>query len=145
MNGADAGSCARTSFVAGRHSAKVKLQPRKLRGPGAFRFPAHAISTKNKHLLAIYSIPTRGFTAAVSVFRGTPPAKPLICKSKIRLVRLGDAVFWSWADPTGEASLLVLAKFKLSPKDITWMSLYSCSQIVRLSLSAILVSVIQGK
>jgi hypothetical protein len=131
--------------VAGRHSAKVKLQPRKLRGPGAFRVPAHAISTKNKHLLAIYSIPTRGFTAAVSVFRGTPPAKPSICKFKIRLVRLGDAVFRSWADPTGEASLLVLAKFKLSPKDITWMSLYFCSQIVRLSLSAILVSVIQGK
>jgi hypothetical protein len=91
------------------------------------------------------AIPTRGFTAAVSVFRGTPPAKPSICKSKIRFVRLGDAVFWSWADPTGEASLLVLAKFKLSPKDITRMSLYFCSQIVRLSLSAILVSVIQGK
>ena len=131
--------------MAGRHSAKVKLQPRKLRGPGAFRLPAHAISTKNKHLLAIYSIPTRGFTAAVSVFRGTPPAKPLICKSKIRLVRLGDAVFRLWADPTGEASVLVLAKFKLSPKDITWMSLYFSSQIVRLSLFAILVSVIQGK
>jgi hypothetical protein len=32
--------------------------------------------------LAIYSIPTRGFTAAVSVFGGTPPAKPLTCKSK---------------------------------------------------------------
>ena len=111
MNGAAAGSCARTSSVAGRHSA-VKSQPRKLKGPGAFRLPAHAISTKNKHLLAIYSIPTRGFTAAVSVFRGTPPAKPLICKSKIRLARLGDAVFRSWADPTGEASLLVLAKFK---------------------------------
>jgi hypothetical protein len=107
--------------------------------------PAHAISTKNKHLLAIYSIPTHGFTAAVSVFRGTPPAKPLICKSKIRLVRLGDAVFRLWADPTGEASLLVLAKFKLSPKDITRMSLYSCSQIIRLSLFAIFVSVIQGK
>ncbi len=42
--------------------------------------PAHAISTKNKHLLVIYSIPTRGFTAAVSVFRGTPPPKPLDCK-----------------------------------------------------------------
>src|SRR5256885_5811570 len=42
--------------------------------------PAHAISTKNKHLLVIYSIPTRGFTAAVSVFRGTPPPKPLECK-----------------------------------------------------------------
>jgi hypothetical protein len=42
--------------------------------------PARAISTKNKHLLAIYSIPARGFTAAVSVFRGTPPAKPFNCK-----------------------------------------------------------------
>ncbi len=39
--------------------------------------PAQAISTKNKHLLAIYSIPTRGFTAVVSVFGGTPPPKPL--------------------------------------------------------------------
>jgi hypothetical protein len=26
------------------------------------------------------AIPTRGFTAAVSVFRGTPPPKPLECK-----------------------------------------------------------------
>ena len=42
--------------------------------------PARAISTKNKHLLAIYAIPTRGFTAAVSVFKGTPPAKPFDCK-----------------------------------------------------------------
>ena len=95
--------------------------------------PAHAISTKNKHLLAIYSIPTRGFTAAVSVFRGTPPAKPLICKFKIRLARPDDAVFRSWAHHTGEASLLVLAKFNLSPEDIIKMSLCSCSQIVRLS------------
>jgi hypothetical protein len=95
--------------------------------------------------LAIYSIPTRGFTAAVSVFRGTPPVKPLICKSKIRLFRLGDAGFWSWADPTGEASLLVLAKFKLSPEDITWMSLYSCSRIVRLSSLVVHFHAIQGK
>jgi hypothetical protein len=95
--------------------------------------PGPAISTKNKHLLAIYSIPTRGFTAAVSVFRGTPPAKPLICKSKIRLARLADAVFWSWAEPTGEASLLVLAKFNLSPEDIIKMSLCYCSQMDRLS------------
>ena len=43
--------------------------------------PARAISTKNKHLLVIYKIPTRGFTAVVLVFRGTPPAKPLRCKS----------------------------------------------------------------
>jgi hypothetical protein len=134
--------------------------------------PAHAISTKNKHLLVIYSIPTRGFTAAVSVFspstprvarrsgltlslskgfRGTPPAKPLICKFKIRLARPGGIVFRSWADPTGEASLLVLAKFNLSPEDIIkprissgCMSLCSCSQIVYHSL-IVSVHVIQGK
>jgi len=29
----------------------VKSQPRKLKGPGAFLLPAHAISIKNKHLL----------------------------------------------------------------------------------------------
>ena len=92
--------------------------------------PARAISTKNKHLLVIYSIPTRGFTAAVSVFRGTPPTKPLICKFKIRLARSNDAIFWSWADPTGEASLLVLAQFKLSPEDIIKMSRCSYSQIL---------------
>jgi hypothetical protein len=61
--------------------------------------PAHAISTKNKHLLVIYSIPTRGFTAALSVFRGTPPPKPLNCKavSNRRDARLG----FRWADPNG--------------------------------------------
>jgi hypothetical protein len=95
--------------------------------------------------LVIYLIPTRGFTAAVSVFRGTPPAKPLICKFKIRLVRLDDAVFWPWAHPTGEASLLILAKFNLSPEDITWMSLCSCSQIVRLSSLLVHIHGVQGK
>ena len=107
--------------------------------------PAHAISTKNKHLLAIYSIPTRGFTAAVSVFRGTPPAKPLNCKFKIRFTRPGDIISWLWAHPTGEASLLILAKFNLSPEDITWMSLCSCSQIVRLSSLLVHIHAIQGK
>ena len=53
---------------------------REIKRAGSFTLPAHAISTKNKHLLVIYSIPTRGFTAAVSVFRGTPPPKPLNCK-----------------------------------------------------------------
>jgi hypothetical protein len=52
--------------------------------------PARAISTKNKHLLVIYSIPTRGFTAAVSVFRGTPPSKPSKCK--IRFALPGDVI-----------------------------------------------------
>ncbi len=135
--------CASTS-MARRYSA-VDSQPRKLKGPGAFRLPARAISTKNKHLLAIYSIPARGFTAAVSVFRGTPPAKPLICKYKIRLARPGDAIFRLWAHPTGEDSLLVLAKFSLSPEDITWMSLCSYSQIVYLLSLFVPIHALQGK
>jgi hypothetical protein len=61
--------------------------------------PARAISTKNKHLLVIYSIPTRGFTAAVSVFRGTPPPKPFKCKSKPDT--LGVLVSDRGADPIG--------------------------------------------
>src|SRR5208282_5163924 len=61
--------------------------------------PARAISTKNKHLLVIYSIPTRGFTAVVSVFRGTPPPKPLKCK--IRFALPGGAMDRSWAHHVG--------------------------------------------
>ena len=109
--------------------------------------PARAISTKNKHLLVIYSIPTRGFTAAVSVFRGTPPPKPSKCK--IRFALPGDVIGRSRAHHTGEclrtATAPVLAKFNLSPEDITWMSRYSRSQIVHLSLTAIRLSVPQGK
>ena len=52
----------------------------KSEGPGVLVLPARAISTKNKHLLVIYSIPTRGFTAVVSVFGGTPSNKPLRLK-----------------------------------------------------------------
>ena len=61
--------------------------------------PARVISTKNKHLLAIYSIPARGFTAAVSVFWGTPPPKPLKCKSVSN--HLGARLRSRWAKPTG--------------------------------------------
>ena len=89
----------------------------KLKGPGAFlTLPAHAISTKNKHLLVIYSIPARGFTAAVSVFRGTPPTKPFDCK------------IWFWhsgalsrdrgAHPTGGEPRFSRAHFRLVPGDI---------------------------
>src|SRR5437016_8358645 len=69
----------------------------KLKGPGVFMLPARAISTKNKHLLAIYSIPARGFTAAVSVFRGTPPPKPFNCK--IWSKRPGACFGDQWAHP----------------------------------------------
>lgn len=82
--------------------------------------PAHAISTKNKHLLVIYAIPARGFTAAVSVFMGTPPPKPLDCKSvsNHRGALLSDL----WADPIGEESVLLGAIFCLVRSDIIEMS-----------------------
>lgn len=136
--GAVAGSCTRTSSVAGRYSA-VKSQPRKLKGPGdasAFGrpqdLPAHAISTKNKHLLAIYSIPARGFTAALSVFRGTPPPKPLKCKFSLNSsdALIGDR----WAHPTAGKPRLSCARFSLAPVDIIKMSRSYRSRSVHLSL-----------
>ena len=108
-----------------RHSA-VKPQPRKLKGPGAFiALPAHAMaeplgwappSTKNKHLLVIYSIPTRGFTAAVSVFRGTPPTKPLNCK--IGFWTLGRAQWRPMGRPHRRRTSALPRPFRLVPGDI---------------------------
>ena len=92
--------------------------------------------TKNKHLLAIYSIPTRGFTAVVSVFGGTPPAKPLKCKlCKIRLALRGNGSGRSWADPTGDGCPRISARpvftgFNLSPRDIIKMSRCQCSRSI---------------
>ena len=106
----------------------VKSQPRKLKGPEASRLPAHAISTKNKHLLAIYSIPARGFTAAVSVFRGTPPPKPFNCESVSN--RPGAPFRLRWAEPTGEESPLLRALLGLAVTDILKTSFGYCSQIV---------------
>jgi hypothetical protein len=93
--------------------------------------PARAISTKNKHLLVIYSIPTRGFTAAVSVFRGTPPAKPLECKFRLNTIRAlpGER----WADPTGGEPRLSRAYISIVSIDIIEMSPSFRSQIVHLS------------
>ena len=78
----------------------------KVKGPGvaaavAVRkdLPARAISIKNKHLLVVYSTPTRGFTAAVSVFRGTPPPKPSNCKSVSN--DFGARIRPRWAEPNG--------------------------------------------
>src|SRR5579859_4022381 len=70
----------------------------------------------NKHLLVIYSIPTRGFTAAVSVFEGTPPTKPLNCKSVSN--RPGAHSGPRWADPIGGKPLLPFARIRLARSDI---------------------------
>jgi len=92
--------------------------------------------------LVIYSIPTRGFTAAVSVFRGTPPAKPLECKFWLNTTRalLCDL----WADPTGGEPRLSRADFNFVSIDIIEMSPSFRSQIAHLSLLRF-SSVIQGK
>src|SRR5689334_22698819 len=95
--------------------------------------PARAISTKNKHLLVIYSIPTRGFTAAVSVFRGTPPPKPLDCKSWLNTI--GALLCERWTDPTGGEPRLSGALFNFVSMDIIEMSPSFRSQIVHLSFS----------
>ncbi len=71
---------------------------------------------KNKHLLAIYSIPARGFTAVVSVFRGTPPAKPLIAKN--RVLNPGAAFGRLWAHPVGDQPKLACFKSAIAPGDI---------------------------
>ena len=94
--------------------------------------PAHAISIKNKHLLVIYSIPARGFTTAVSVFRGTPPPKPLKCKFVSN--HLGALISDLWADPTGGMPRHSCALIRLALSDIIETSLSYCSQTVYLSL-----------
>ena len=109
---------------------------------GSFALPARAISTKNKHLLVIYSIPTRGFTAAVSVFGGTPPPKPLECK--FWLSTMGALFCNRWADPTGGEPRLSRARFDSVSVDIIEMSPSFRSQIVHLSFFHWLM-VIQGK
>ena len=112
------------------------------RAGSAHTLPAHAISTKNKHLLAIYSIPTRGFTAAVSVFRGTPPPKPLDCK--IWLNTIGAPLCDRWAGPTGGELRFSCACFRFVSVDIIKMSPSFRSQIVHL-LFLHSLSVIQEK
>ena len=110
-----------------------RLLPTKLTGPGAIAPPAHAISTKNKYLLMIYSIPARGFTAALSVFGGTPPTKPLICKlsfARSCAVRFGR----TWAHHVGCGFGPACAGFTLASGDIIEMSRCCSSRSVCLSL-----------
>jgi hypothetical protein len=88
----------------------------------------------------IYSIPTRGFTAAVSVFRGTPPAKPLDCK--ILFVPSGGAANRTCAYHVGDDSKLVFADFSLSPEDYHLDVVFV---LFTVQSAFVIVSVIQGK
>ena len=97
-NGAVAGNCTRTSSVAGRHSA-IKSQPRKLKGRER-HCAARPVPFQQRTNTSCYlAIPTHGFTVVLSVFWGTPPAKPLICKSVLN--RLGAHFRQRWTESTG--------------------------------------------
>ena len=105
----------------------------KSKGPEAFAPPARVISRKNNYLLMIYSIPARGFTAALSVFEGTPPTKPLICK--LSFVRsCATVVGRTWAHHVGCGLKPALARFTSASGDIIEMSRFCSSRSVCLSL-----------
>ena len=66
---------------------------------------------------------------------GTPPPKPLKCKTRSRFLCLpGRAATRPWAHHAGDESKLVFAKLSFATEDITWMSLCSRSQIIHPSL-----------
>ena len=62
------------------------------------------------------AIPTHGFTVALSVFRGTPPAKPLNCKNVSN--RLGALFGQRWADLNGGTPRHSCASIRLALSDI---------------------------
>jgi hypothetical protein len=97
----------------------------------SLRSGAIAISTKNKHLLLSFQIPTRGFTAAVSVFGGTPPPKPLKCKSLSD--RLGARNRSVWTHHIGGTPRRSCASIRLALSDIIKTSFLIHSQFHYLS------------
>src|SRR5689334_17466479 len=72
------------------------------------------------------AIPTHGFTVALSVFRGTPPEKPLNCKSVSN--RLGARFRSVWAHHVGGTSRHSCASIRLALSDIIKTSLSFRSQ-----------------
>jgi hypothetical protein len=72
------------------------------------------------------AIPTHGFTVVLSVFWGTPPAKPLKCKFR---PNSSGALFGDrWAEPTGGEPRLSRAIFRFVPGDIIKTSVSFRSQ-----------------
>jgi hypothetical protein len=87
-------------------------------------------NTSCYHLSAI---PTRGFTAALSVFGGTPPPKPLNCKSWFN--HPGALLSDLRAEPTGGKPRFSCTIFSFALVDIIETSLCYRSQLHCLSLS----------
>src|SRR5690348_11075681 len=79
------------------------------------------------------AIPTHGFTVVLLVFRGTPPAKPLNCKSVSN--RLGTHPRSRWTEPTGGKPRLSCALIRFVLSDIIKTSFRYRSQLICLSFA----------
>jgi hypothetical protein len=73
--------------------------------------------------------PTRGFTAVVSVFRGTPPTKPSLFKNLVEPT--GECVGRARRHRAGGGPWPALAQFTLALANILKMSGGSCSFVTR--------------
>ena len=97
----------------------------------ARRLLPHAFQQRTNTSCYLVEIPTHGFTVVLSVFRGTPLAKPLNCKSISN--RLGARFRSAWAYHTGGTSFRSCASIRLALSDITRTSLSFHSQTLHLS------------
>ena len=114
---------ARTA-LARRHSP-FKSQPRKLEGRELFH--SRPMPFQQRTNTSCYlAIPTHGFTVVLSVFWGTPPAKPLKCKSVSN--RLGARIRSVWTHHTGGTPRHSCASIRLALSDIIKMSFSFHSQ-----------------
>ena len=110
--------------------ANQKLKGRELRQPW---WPSARTSRpmpfqQRTNTSCYLAIPTHGFTVVLSVFGGTPPPKPLNCKSVS--IRLGAHNRFVWAHHTGGTPRHSCASIRLTLSDIIKTSLCYRSQIV---------------
>ncbi len=102
----------------GETFSSVKSQPQESKRAGSV-FGSHsrpAPFQQRTNTSCYLAIPTHGFTVVLSVFGGTPPAKPLKCK--IRPNSSGALVGDPWANPTGGEPRLSRALLCFVPGDI---------------------------
>ena len=111
------------------HSRKESKRAGSNHAPGPLPFQQR---TNTSCYLAI---PTHGFTVVLSVFWGTPPAKPLKCKSVSN--RLGARFRQRWTESTGGKPRLSCASIRLVLSDIikTSFSFYSQRSAFRYQVS----------
>ena len=98
-----------------RRYSPLKSQPRKLEGRELFH--SRPMPFQQRTNTSCYlAIPTHGFTVVLSVFWGTPPAKPLNCKSVSN--RLGARIRSVWAHHTGGTPRRSCDRLRLALSDI---------------------------